>query len=158
MQEVLTIRLYSSWMYMHIHPYSFVFLRPFVDELTKKGRRIRWVYICMFILFPRLCKKGKKNLVSLCMFISLFMHIYIVWFVFLPLCWWIDKKGKKYLENLYMHVYFISLFMQKGEKEFGEFIYVYLCIYVLFGLCTLLNIFMFIVMHELWGSFYEAYL
>jgi len=39
--------------------------------------------------------------------------------------------------------------------------YHYLCIYVLyvlFTLCISLNIYLFIVMHELRGSFYEAYL
>ena len=44
-----------------------------------------------------------------------------------PLCWWIDKKGEKYLESLYMHVYLcmsISSFMQKGGKEFGEFMHI----------------------------------
>jgi len=40
-----------------------------------------------------------------------------------PLCWWIDKKGEKYLESLYMHVYFISLFMKKGREEFAMHVY-----------------------------------
>ena len=36
----------------------------------------------------------------------------------------IDKKGEKDFESLYMHVYFISSFMQKGGKEFGEFMHI----------------------------------
>ena len=64
-----------------------IYFCPFVDELTKRERSIWWVYICMFILFPHLCKKGEKNLVSFLL------------------------------------------------------VYLYLCIYVLYGLCTSLNIF-----------------
>ena len=82
--------LFMNVYYIYILIVWFVFC-PFVDDLTKKGRSIWRVYICMFILFSRLCKKGEKNLVSL-------------------------------------------------------------CIYVLFGLCISLNIFMFIAMHELSGS------
>ena len=56
-------------------------------------------------------------------------------------------------------------FMQKGEKdfvyarrgeEFGGCLSPCLCIYVCLALCTLLNILLFIAMHELRGSFYEA--
>ena len=77
-------------------------------------------------------------------------YISLLFDLFLPLCWWINKK-KKYLVSLYMHVYSISSFMQKKGKEFGEFMHVYfhLCIYVLFGLCISLHIFMFIAMHKL---------
>ena len=64
------------------------------------------------------------NLTSL-----LFMNVYRI-YIFLvcfssPLCWWIDKKREKILVSLYMHVYFISSFMQKAEKNL-----VSLCIYV----------------------------
>ena len=86
-----------------------------------------------------------------------------LWFdLFSPLFWWIDKKGEKFFESLYMHVYF-SLFMQNGEEEFSEFIYaclifgIYAYMFV-FALCISLNIYLFIIMHELRGSFYEAYL
>ena len=94
----------------------FIF-RLFIDELTKRGRSIWWVNICMFILFPRLYKKGEKNLVSLCMFIFI---IGICIYVF------IYAEGEKH--SLLMHVYV--------EHS--------------------LNIFIFIAMHELRGSFYEA--
>ena len=67
---------------------------------------------------------------------------------------------------LLMHICIFCL-MQKGEKdfvyeryerrgeEFGEFMHVYLLVYayICLVLCTLLNIFIFIVMHELRGSF-----
>jgi len=42
---------------------------------------------------------------------------------------------------------------KKGKKDFESF-----RIYVCLVLCTSLNIYMFIVMHELRGSFYKAYL
>ena len=60
-----------------------------------------------------------------------------------------------------MHVYFVSSFMQKGEKELSEFMHVYFLVYAymfVFGLCISLNIFIFIAVHELRGSFYEAFL
>ena len=49
------------------------------------------------------------------------------------------QKGEKNLESLYMHVYIL--------------IYAYM---FLFSLCISLNIYLFIAMHELRGSFYEA--
>jgi len=89
----------------------FVF-QPFVDDLTKRGRSIWWVYKCMFILFPYfikkggegfwefmhicfcLCKKEKRiwNLVSLCMFIFLFMCICLFSFM-------------HFIEYLYVYCY-----------------------------------------------------
>ena len=51
--------------------------------------------------------------------------------------------------------------MQEGEKNLVDFyacLSPYLCIYVCLVLCILLNILLFIAMHELRGSFYEAYL
>ena len=50
----------------------------------------------------------------------------------------IDKKGEKNFESLYMHVYiFINAYM------------------FVFSLYNSLNIYLFISMHELRGSFYE---
>ena len=46
---------------------------------------------------------------------SLYMHVYFI-SLFM-------QKGKKEFGE-FMHVYFISSFMQKGEKEFGEFMHV----------------------------------
>ena len=74
MQGKLTLRLSSSWLYIVYTSFLFdltkkkffrVYLCPFVDELTKRGRRILRVYICMFIfLFNAymfcLCKKGRR--------------------------------------------------------------------------------------------------
>ena len=77
---------------------------------------------------------GGVNFTSL-----LFIYVYRIYIslllVFpLPLCWWIDKKGEKNLVSLYMHVYFISSFMQKRGKEFV----IYASIFV-FGLCISLK-------------------
>ena len=88
----------------HICLYFLFFLRPIVDELTKGGEvfgEFIYAYL-LFISFPCLSKKGKR-------------------------IWWV----------------YACLFS-------------YLCIYVLFDLCILLNIFMIIAMHELRGSFFEA--
>jgi len=74
-----------------------------------------------------------------------FMHV--LYFMFI-------QKGKKVFESL----------SKKGEKIFlGRRIYglymflsPYLCIYICLVLCTSLNIYLFIVMRELRGSFHEA--
>ena len=61
-------------------------------------------------------------------------YISLLFDLFSPLYWWIDKKGEKYLKS------FICMI-----KVLGEFIYACLipclCIYMLFGLCISLTIF-----------------
>jgi len=117
---------FTSLLFMNVYRiYIFIdlfFLRPFVDELTKRGRSIWRVYICMFVfgefinacfnqplprsaLFPHLCKKGEKRIwrVYICMFVfGEFINAMQVYFL---VC---AKKGKKNLVSLSM---FISLFM-----------------------------------------------
>ena len=52
-----------------------------------------------------------------------------------------------------MHVYLFSYFIQKGGEVFLlPFMHIYLCLMYEHSL----NILMFIAMHELRGSFYEA--
>ena len=89
----------------------------------------------------------------------------------------IDKKGENDFEFIYAYIEFMHfMFLQngendfeslykKGEKVFGKrifnlcmFLSPSLCIYICLLLCTSLNIYLIIVMHELRGSFYETYL
>ena len=125
--------------------------------------------LCMFYIlclykkgekdFESLSKTGEvfeeKNFLFMHVSLTLFMHIYIclILCIFYILC--LYKKGEKDFESLY----------KKGEKVLGEknfwFMHVSLtlfCIFICLVLCTSLNIYLFIVMHELRGSFYEAYL
>ena len=99
---------FPSLFFMNLyHTYNFnvlICFRPFVDELTKRGRSILRVYICMFCF------------------------------------------------SLYMHVLF-SCSCKKGRRFWWVYFVVYAYIF-LFSLYTLLNIYLFIAMHELRGSFY----
>ena len=119
---------------------------------------------------------GGANFMSL-----LFMNVYriyilLVWFDFAPLLM-IDKKRENdfefiyaYLDIEFMHVLYF-MFIQKGGEGFWKFIQKKerrfsgrrildfrmflspcLCIYICLVLCTSLNIYLFIVMHELRGS------
>ena len=118
----------SSWMYIAIYLYCLIYFHPFVDELTKKGRSVWWVYICMFISFPCFIQKGGERLWE--------FNMHVI-FLFTHICFVYAKRG----------------------EEFGELyacLSPYLCIYVCLSLCISLNIFRFIVMYELRGSFYEA--
>ena len=87
MQGELTLRLSSSWMFIaYIYLYCLICFRPFVDKLTKRGRSIWRVYICMFIfLFTHICfvyaKRGEE--------FGEFMHIcfYLVYALYwISLC------------------------------------------------------------------------
>ena len=100
-----------------------------------------WVTVC--IIHTYLFKKSLRLTLTpihppLGVFHVYRIYIFIVW-LSSPLCWWIDKKGEKNLESFYMHIYI--------------FVYAYMFV---FTLCILLNIYLFIAMHELRGSFYEA--
>ena len=44
-------------------------------------------------------------------------YVSLLFDLFSPLCWWIDKKGEKDFESIYMHVLLFCLFIQKGEKN-----------------------------------------
>ena len=63
------------------------------------------------------CMQGELTLClsSSWMYIA---YISLLFDLFSPLCWWIDKKGEKYLESLYMHVYIccLCIYIKKGEK------------------------------------------
>ena len=75
----LTSRLSLHECISHIYLYCLLCFRPFFDELTKRGRRILRVYICMFIfLFMHICfvyaKKGE---------FGEFMHVYLLVYAYM---------------------------------------------------------------------------
>ena len=101
--------------------FFWVYLCPFVNDLTKRGREIwRFIYVYLFH-FLVLYKKGEKDFES-------FVYAYMF-----CLC----KKGRR--------IWWVDACLSP-----------YLCIHFCLVLYTLLNILLFIVMHELRGSFYEA--
>ena len=123
----------------------------------KKGR-IFFEFICAPLLM--IWQKGRKK------FRVLYMHVY-AWFP----CF--IQKGRNFLRVLYMHVYVIYMhvyffqlvsehicFSFQLVSEHICFVYVksilHLCIYVLCVLCIHWISLLFIAMHELRGSFYEA--
>ena len=53
--------------------------------------------------------------------------------VFVPLCWWIDKKGERYFGVLYMHVYFMF------------HMHVYLSLYFMFNIHVHLSLLSFTI-------------
>ena len=67
------------------------------------------------------CMQGELTLClsSSWMYIA---YISLLFDLFSPLCWWFDKTGERNFRVLYMHVYFIPCFIQKGREEFWEFI------------------------------------
>ena len=125
----------SSWMFItYIYPYCWFVFHPFVDDWQKGGERF-WVYICIFE----------------------FLHI--LKFRKCILCWVYASCVLQNRENV------LECLNKKGEKVFREknFWFMYflspcLCIYICLVLYTSLNILLFIVMHELRGRFYEAWL
>ena len=74
-------------------------------------------------------------------------YIPLLFDFFLPLCWWIDKKGEKNFESLYMHVFLVYTHMfclcKKGRSIWRVYLCLvpHLCIYMLFGLYISLHIF-----------------
>ena len=103
---------------------------------------------------------GRANFTPL-LFMNVYrIYIFIVW-LSSPLCWWIGKKGKKYFESLYIcmfiflfnaYMFMLVVYAKRGEEFWSLCMFSpCLCIHVCLVLCTSLNIFMFIVMHELRG-------
>jgi len=101
------------------------------------GENISFMPLCWFLLFNKkednffclvidfcLTKRGSKLFLSL----------------FLPFCWWIDKRGRDIYGDLYMHAYFLP------------FMHIYVVWFMSIHWISLL----FIAIHELKGSFYEA--
>ena len=123
----------SSWMYIAYISLLLFYFSPICWWLTKRGEWF-WVYICIF-----------RNWVFA---YNKFMHV--LYFM----CIHKGKGGEGFWK-----------LNKKGEKVFGRrmfglcmFLSPCLCIYICLVLCTSLIIYLFIVMHELRGSFYEAYL
>jgi len=127
----LTSRLSLHECISHTYLYCLIYFRPFVDDLTKKERSIfEFIYASHF---PVLYKKGRR-------FWYFIQKGGESFWVYMHICFVYAKWGKEFLKN------FWSLCMLSPC----------LCIYVCLVLCTSLHIFMFIVMHKLRGSFYEA--
>jgi len=101
MQGELTLRLSSSWMYIAYTSLLFDYPYPFVDELTKRGRWILRVYICMFI--------------------SLFMYIYlfslcILLNIFIVYCYaWVN--GELLLSLSLIHAYITPWVLSSSKRE-----------------------------------------
>ena len=99
---------------------------PFVDDWQKGENDFD---ICMFLFYTR---RGRRNLENLLMLVYLqlvsYMHVYF---------------------SIGIRAHMFSL-CKKGRSI------LHLCIYVLFGLCIHWISLLFIAMHELRGSFYEA--
>ena len=130
---------------------------------------------------------GGVNFTSLFFMNVYRIYISLLFDLFSPLCWWFDKKGERNFGVyicMYASSFSFPCFIQKWGEGFWSFIYAcflvyaymfclykkrrsiwrvylyfipHLCIYVLFSLCISLNFYLFIVVHELMGSFYKAY-
>ena len=119
-QVYLTLRSLTSLLYL-IHVCRGSFTSPLIHCI------LFFMWLGSSHLFSYKCiYEGGVNFTSL-----LFMNVYriyilIVWFVFSPLCWWIDKKGKKYLESLFMFISssFIHICVV-WFMHFIEYLYVY---------------------------------
>ena len=82
-------------------------------------------------------------------------HIYLYWLIYFhPFVDNLKKRGRSILEFIYASLFHSLILYKKGEKNFGVYACLSpcLCIDVCFVLCTSLNIFIFIVMHELRGA------
>ena len=152
-----------------------------------------WMYIAYIPLLFLIYAKREKNIIYALL-------------LFVPLCWWIDKKGERYFGVLYMHVclnllsftigikrhlllalvsrasfivllvsrvfigiksniIFKNMFILKliskaclfhWYKRSCLFHFLILCMFMHIYVEHSLNILLFIVMHELRGSFFEA--
>ena len=125
---------FTSLFFMNVYRiylYCLICFYPFFDDWQKGGEVFdEFIYACMNVscIFLFYTKRGRRILrVYICMFIFLF--------------------------NAYMFCLY-----KKGRSIGRVYLYLFphLYIYVVFGLSNSLNIFMFIAMHELRGSFYEA--
>ena len=70
----------SSWMYIAYISLLLIYFSPLCWWLTKRGRMISSFYAYIEFMF---LQKGEKHLLRLCMFISLFMHIWLFSFMHL---------------------------------------------------------------------------
>jgi len=167
----LILRSLTSLLYV-IHVYK----GSFTSTLMHCILYFMWVRVLSSLLHVmHVCRGANFTSLSSWMHIA---YISLLFDLFSPLYWWFDKKGEKYLMNLYMHVCFIPLFYTKRGRMIlrvyaymfclmiwqkgGEVFELYACLspyfmhICLFSLCTSLYILLFIVMDELRGSFYEA--
>ena len=104
----------------HIYLYCLICFLPFVDELTKMGRRILRVYICMFIfLFMHKCIVYAKRGEEVGEFISLFMHIrlclYTLLNIFIIYCYaWV--KGELLWGLSLIHAYITPWVLSSSKR------------------------------------------
>ena len=66
-----------NW-YHNVSIYNFIVwfvFAPLLMNWQKAEKVFGVLYMHMFILLPRLCKKGEKNLVNLCIFISFYEYM-----------------------------------------------------------------------------------
>ena len=107
-------------LYMHVYFISLFY--------TKKGRRILRVFIyaylfsyLMYICFVLFMQKGEKYLESLFMFISSFMHICVVWFMYFieylfVYCYaWV--KGELLWSLSLIHAYITLWVLSSSKRE-----------------------------------------
>ena len=109
---------FTSLLFMNIYRiylYYLFFLRPFVDELTKRGRSILRVCICMFI---SLCKKGEKTWYAwlfpcLCIYVCIcFMHFIEYLYVY---CYaWV--KGELLWSLTLIHTYITPWVLSSSKR------------------------------------------
>ena len=149
----LTLRSLTSLLYVMVHVCKGSFTSPLIHSI------LCFMWLGSSHLFScNVGMQGALRLFSSWMYIT---YIFIACFSFAPLLMNWQKGGEVFGEIIYaclfMHVYFL-IYAKRGKRIWWVYAYLflYLCIYVLFGLCISLNIFMFIAMHKLRGSFYEV--
>ena len=104
-----------------------VYLWPFVDDLTKRGREIwSFIYACLFFIY---------------------MHVYFISLFY-------TKRGEAFWEFIYACLFFQLVSVHICFVHAKSILH--LCIYVLFVLCIHWISLLFIAMLELRGSFYET--
>jgi len=126
---------------------KFTLVSKFIVLISRKFKTL-FLKVVSILLICIAYMQGELNV------FSMYIYIFIVWFVFTPLLMNWQKEGEEFREFIYACLFcmIIFLLMQKGKKNL---IYASM---LLFRLCISLHIYLFIAMHELRGSFYEAYL
>ena len=133
-----------------IYFYLVCFSSPLCWWVDKKEKKIERVYIYMFYF-------------CLCIYVYVCLIFYLWAFIeYLYVFAMHELRGApmKLIFNPYLYNSMSFVIIKKEEKNL-EFIYTCLSLFMhicLFSLCASLNIFIVFAMHELRGSFYEAYL
>ena len=101
---------FTSLFFMNVYSICnncLICFRPFVDELTKKGRSIWRVYICMFIfvVYAYMSKRERSMLFSLCTLLNIFIVICYAW-----------VKGKLLWSLSSIHAYITSWVLSSSKR------------------------------------------